>query len=312
MRGAEATATAARTAPVTLPAPSEPEIRAILWALAAAAGFGAGMVTTRLGLRRLSAAAGARISIPTAALMLWLLAPWRVTVPVPVPWEAVAIFAAVGLAFPAWVTLLTFEANRRLGATNTAMLSATAPVFAVLGGVLLLGEPLTGAVAGGTAAVVAGAALFGESGPGRSGGRARWALLLPLLASLIRAGAQVGTKAGLALLPQPFLAALIAYTVSAASALLWGRHAGPLAPGRMGAAPAAWFAVTGLCNGAAVVSLYTALGEGAVSRVAPVAAAAPLVTFALSAAVFPDERFTLRRLAAVTLVAGGVAWVAAA
>ena len=86
----------------------------------------------------MDALSGARVSIPTAALLFWLCAPfldwsgWQ--------WRAVGIYALVGFFFPAAVTLLTFEANRRMGPTVAGTIGSAAPLFAVLGAAAFLGE----------------------------------------------------------------------------------------------------------------------------------------------------------------------------
>ncbi|HET9405350.1 MAG TPA: DMT family transporter [Burkholderiales bacterium] len=107
-------------------------------ALLAAALYGTALVTTYFGLRHMEAMAGARVSIPSAALLFWLLAPFADIA----GWQdqALALFALVGLFYPAAVTLLTFVANRRLGPTVSGTIGSTTPLFAVLGAVLFLGE----------------------------------------------------------------------------------------------------------------------------------------------------------------------------
>ncbi len=282
--------------------------QAIAWALVSAVGFGLALVTTQLGLRYVPPSAGARISVPSTALLLWLLAPWRATWPSPVPWPALAIFAAVGVAFPAWVTLLTFEANRRLGPTLSGTLGAVTPLLTVLGGVLLLRESPTAAELAGTGGVVAGVMVLTGMG-GAPGAWPRWSLALPLAAAVIRAMAQVGTKAGLALLAQPFLAALVGYTVSTVMVLALSRWLGSVPRFTLRSRGVGWFVLSGLCNGGSVLALYTALQHGPVSVVAPVAAGYPVVTYAVSIVLFPEERLGLRRLLGVALVVAGVVLV---
>jgi drug/metabolite transporter (DMT)-like permease len=284
------------------------EALTILWALVSAVGFGLALVTTRLGLRDLPAAAGARLSVPTTALLLWILAPWLASWPSPAPWAALAIFATVGVAFPAWVTLLTFEANRRLGPTLTGTLGAVTPLFSVLGGVLLLRESPTAAELAGTGGVVLGVMVLTGSGA-VAGGWTRWSLALPVAAALIRALAQVGTKAGLALVPQPFLAALVGYTVSAAIVFAFARWLAPAQRVKWRPGGVGWFMLSGLGNGGSVLALYTALQHGPIAVVAPVAAGFPVVTYGASILLFPEERHGLRRLAGVALVVGGVVLV---
>jgi len=69
-------------------------------------------------------------------------------------------FAAVGLFFPALVTILTFHSNEQLGPTITGAVSGTAPLFALLGAGLLLGKKVPGQAAFACMAIVAGVAVL--------------------------------------------------------------------------------------------------------------------------------------------------------
>jgi EamA-like transporter family protein len=88
----------------------------IALALLASAFLGTAVVLANVGLRYLHPARCALVSIPTTTLAFWLLAPfmlrgdaWNAT--------AFAIFAAVGVVFPAVVTLLNFASIRFAGPT---------------------------------------------------------------------------------------------------------------------------------------------------------------------------------------------------
>jgi drug/metabolite transporter (DMT)-like permease len=284
------------------PAP-ESQLYAASLAMAAAALFGAALVTTHSGLRHLDAAAGARISIPTATALFWLVFPWVELS----GWHlaAAALFGLVGVFFPAAVTLLTFEANRRLGPTVTATVGSTAPLFAVLGAALFLAEPLGGHTLGATALIVMGLAALTRPAVPRAIERPRGGLWLAWMAALLRALAQVLSKAGLALWPSPYAAALVGYSVS--SAAVWTTALRSGHTGRFNRAGMAWFALTGTLNGAAVLCLYSALAHGPVSLVSPIAATYPLFTLVLSAALLRGERVTVALFAGVMLTVTGVA-----
>lgn len=273
-------------------------------ALLAAALYGTALVTTYYGLRHMEALAGARVSIPSATLLFWLLTPFVEFS----GWHpgALALFALVGLFYPAAVTLLTFVGNRRLGPTVAGTIGSTTPLFAVLGAALFLGEAPGGREFIATATIVLGTMALSRPAAGVPQDLQRSALWMPWSAALLRALAQVLSKAGLALWASPFAAALVGYTLS--TAIVW--TAGWLVSG--GKPPAftrrgvAWFVLTGVLNGAAVLAMYFALTTGPVRVVAPVVATYPLFTLVLSALFLRHEQLTGRLIAGVALTVAGV------
>jgi len=281
-------------------------------ALLASAFLGTAVVIANFGLRYLDPARGALVSIPSTTVMFGLLAlflfcgeGWNAT--------AFAIFAAVGLIFPALVTFLNFASNRLAGPTVAGTVSSTTPFFAVLGAILFLGEPLNPAAAAGTAAIVLGVVALTARGGNRPQTWAAWVILLPLAGAAIRGGAQAAVKGGLALWPDPFVAALVGYCVSsvtifAANRAFVPRSTTPLDWQR----GITWFMLVGLCNGAGVLAMYAALNRGQVSVVSPLVATYPLFTLALSALFLREERFGLRVLIGVALTVVGVVVLARA
>jgi DME family drug/metabolite transporter len=281
------------------------ELDPAILAVAAAITFGAAMVATKVGLRHMPAAAGAAISIPTATVFFWCVAPFVLDTG---NWDnrAAIIFAAVGLFFPALVTLFVFESNRRMGPTVASTVSSTAPLFAVTGAILFLHEKLSWPVAIGITGVVGGVMMLSWSGGDRLRDWPVWALLIPLGAALFRGLGQAVVKAGLNVWANPFAACLIGYTVSSllllCAAFLLGRKM-PLNY-RAGGMP--WFALAGLFNGLGVFVMYTALGRGAVAIVSPIVASYPVFTFVLSAVFLRDEILSARVVAGVTLTVASV------
>jgi drug/metabolite transporter (DMT)-like permease len=218
------------------------------------------------------------------------------------------VFACVGLLFPAAVTLITFEANRRLGPVVAGSLGNLAPVFAVLLAFLLLGEPLRVAQLLGLAVILAGiAALTAPAGNQITGWRS-WYLVLPLAAAALRGFIQPVIKLGLAVWPSPFAAALIGYVVSSVVVVVTlRRRSGRWRPA-VSRRAAAWFAGVGLCNGLAVLLMYAALARGPVSLVSPLVATYPLVTVIASALVLQaiDNQIRIAMGAALTVAGVGL------
>src|SRR5258708_34146667 len=108
----------------------KPCMAAILLAFASAAFLGAGVVLTQFGLRTIHPLSGAAISIPAFTLCFLLLSPILLHGDT-IVWRAVPIFAAVGLAFPAVLTLMAFASNRALGPAVTGAFGNLSPPFAV-------------------------------------------------------------------------------------------------------------------------------------------------------------------------------------
>jgi len=242
---------------------------AAVYALIAAVLFGAALVTTQFGLRHMDALAGAKISVPSAAVLLWVSLPLHGGLE---GWNAqgASIFLALGLFFPVAVTLLAYEANRRMGPTVAGAIGSTAPLFAVLGAVVFLGETLGWTQLTATLAIVAGSIVLVWRGAASTHASAphgeKFVTWVAWFAAALRALAQVIAKAGLLLWPNPYAAILLGYAVSAS--VIWiiaafSRRPASRVYTRRGII---WFVLTGLFNCAAVLALYTALGLGSSCR----------------------------------------------
>jgi drug/metabolite transporter (DMT)-like permease len=281
---------------------------AVLLAFASAALLGAGVVTAQLGLRDVEPLSGASISVPSFTLLFILLSP-LVLRDEPVAWRALPIFAAIGLVFPALLTLLTFASNRALGPVATSTLGNLAPMFAVAIAVLVLREPLRLLQFTGLVIAVIGAVIITVTRPRDFGHWRSWALLLPLGGAILRGVVPPIVKLGLEIWPSPLWACLIGYIVSSLVVLTVQRvRTGSFIatapwPGRF------WFAVTGISNGLSALTLFAAVRHGPITLVAPLVAIYPLVTMALSSIVLKHVRITPRIVAGTVLSVAGVALV---
>lgn len=276
-----------------------------LLALCASFLFGLALVLTQFGLNYLSPRSGAAVSIPTSAILFLLIAPFMLD------WSGwnprgAMIFALVGLLFPATVTLLTFEANRRMGPSVSGALSNLTPVFAVLVAALLLGEMPRPLQALGIAMVVVGVIILSAD---RRWLGTRWhygAILLPIGIAAIRGLTHPITKLGLTLWPDPFAATLIGYLMSSlvvTSVAPSGKNTPPKGDQNIGRL---WFACVGACNGLGVLAFYSALARGPVLLVSPLVATYPLVTLAFSAILLRTAHVAAALIIGVATTVAGV------
>jgi drug/metabolite transporter (DMT)-like permease len=278
---------------------------AIALAFNAAVFLGVALVLTQFGLRYIAPLPGAAISIPAFTLAFIVLSPLLLRGET-IMWSAVPIFAAVGLVFPALLTLLTFEGNRLLGPVITGALGNLSPIFAVGLAIILLGEPLRSLQLVGLVVIVAGVVVITVTRPQDVRDWRTWALLLPLGAAALRGLIQPTIKLGLEIWPSPIAAGLTGYIVSALVVLVFAR----MKNGRFIAdAPLRgklWFAAVGMSNGIGVLSMYAALGNGPVALVAPLVATYPLMTVGLGALVLGKIEGAARLAAGTALTVVGV------
>jgi drug/metabolite transporter (DMT)-like permease len=276
----------------------------IALAFGAAFLFGLALVLTQFGLRDVPALAGAAISIPSSTLLFACVTPIALR-DATIVWEAVPIFAAVGLMFPGTVTLLTFAANHALGPVMTGALGNLAPLFAVALAVAFLGEPLHPLQLAGLIVTVAGIVLLTAPRHDDVRRRLSWYLLLPLAAAALRGITQATIKLGLEIWPSPLAAAMVGYMVSTVVVLT----AVKLRTGRFVADARGhlWFVAVGWCNGIAALLMYAALATGPVTLVSPLVATYPLVTVGLSLLALRKIAVSPRLALAVALTVAGVA-----
>lgn len=278
---------------------------AALLAVAAAFCFAIALILTQYGLRTMPSWRSPLYSIGGSAAAAWLLAAIYVD-PAGARLDAALVFAGVGIVFPVTASILSVRSNERLGPAVTGAVGNVAPLFAVLGAVLFLGERLTAGQVGGLVLVVTGIALLALRGG--AGGRRwpLWVLLLPLSAALVRGAVQPVIKSGLARWHEPMAAAAIGYTMSTLVILaLVGRRAwreGPADPSGVW-----WFTAVGMFNGGATFLLYAALGLGSIGLVAPLVALFPLIALVLSLLFLGDERLPPVGLAGIVISVSGVA-----
>ena len=284
----------------------ETNLVSILYATMTAAFFGGQVVLTMRSLDYVDPQTSSMISMGTCVVVFWLLAPFLLRIEYfrnPGMW----IFFANGLIHPLFSMYLAFEATKRMGATVSATIAATAPLFASAGAMLALGEHLTVALLTGTLGTVVGVMVLSWKRQGPT----TWALsalLLPIGAAAIRGANHMVGKLGLEILPSPYFASLVSFTVSFTGAILIYRYRVGRLPLKLPRQGLKWSGLSGLSIAMGVLCMYTALHTGLVIVASPIISAYPLFTFFISL-LFRQEVLSLRVLVGVILVVGGVTWI---
>lgn len=261
-------------------------------------------------LETCDARAGTLISIGTAAIVYWLLAPFFL-----VGWywvtTAALMFAIVGIIRPVLSTTLAINSIKVMGPTLTSSLTATTPIFGAVFAILILRESLTLPIAIGTLAVVAGAVVAAWNPKGLKRTWPLWAIALPLGAALIRATGHIVTKYGLIEVPSPSFAVLVGNTVSLGTALAaYGWERRPIAVGGSAYTGQLWFVASGVVIALSVQFLNNALAIGDVVAVLPIVSATPVFTLLMGFFWFGREVITWRTIATMALIVPGVILVA--
>lgn len=284
----------------------ETNLISILYATMTAAFFGGQVVLTMRSLSYVDPQTSSMISMGTCVLIFWLLAPFGLRAEYfrnPGMW----IFFANGLIHPLFSMYLAFEATKRMGATVSATIAATAPLFASVGALLLLGEHLTIALLAGTLGTVLGVMVLSW----KRRGPTSWALsalLFPVGAAAIRGTNHMVGKFGLEILPSPYFASLVSFTVSFMGAILIYRYRLGTLPLELPRQGLKWSGLSGLSIAMGVLCMYSALHTGLVIVVSPIISSYPLFTFFISL-LSRQEVLSMRLLVGVILVVGGVTWI---
>ena len=281
----------------------------IAFALAASLLFALGSQFQNIGLERIEPRRGAEISIFATVIFYWLLAPVMLEA---AHWSqsAVWIFVVVGLFRPSVAANLAVAAIRYLGPTLSSSMASVSPLFAAAFGVFLLGEDLTWPTVLGTAGIIAAVVMMARRDAKITMGWPLWALFLPIGAALVRSIGHVLTKIGMADIPDPYFAGLVAFSVSSL-VVIAARRLRPSArrvPWRSRAPY--WFVAGGVLIGIAVLCLNTALLAAPLIAVVPIVAASPIFTMLLSVLIFRREKLSRRIVLAVFMVVASVIFIA--
>lgn len=278
-----------------------------LFALSAGVAFAGAGVFLRRALPWVAPYTAAFLSVHFTAIFVWIVT--LATVPVGrFAATEVFYFLAAGLAAPGFARLVYYTGIARVGVARATALLSVAPIFAVALAMLTLGERPSVAALLGVMAVVGGGTLLSH----RSRDDRTWRrrdLVLPVLGALGFAVRDIVSRRGLAVYPEPMIAA--AGATFASVGLMWVLALLRVIPVTRPPARAMLFlALSGLCECFAYLTMWRALATAPVSLVSPLVHAQPLFTIALTAVFLRDvERLTWRVIVASLLIVAGVTCV---
>lgn len=132
----------------------------ITLSLLAAVGFGTSSLMARVGLQRISSAAGTLISLVSSiviAIAASLIFQFHYVVTLSL--TAVLWFALVGLFNFGLGRYLNFEGLKHIGAARATVLFSTSPLFAMTIAVLFIGERLNALIVIGCLLIIGGVSL---------------------------------------------------------------------------------------------------------------------------------------------------------
>jgi uncharacterized membrane protein len=216
------------------------------------------------------------------------------------------IFVIIGIFVPGVSRFFIFKGMERLGASISACLTNSTPLFAIVLAVFFLGERPTITNLLGALSIVAGIVSLSWRGASKT-----WRtrdLLFPLMAAFLFAGRDNLVRVGVLQIGSPIMGAAIASVVSLATmALLYGAFAENKPLGALGLRGLALFGVSGFMNFLSYVFIYTALSMERVSLISPLANASSLFVLPLSIIFLKDvEKLTARKIGATGMVILGV------
>ena len=277
-----------------------------LLSLASAIGFGVAGVLLRRGLQRANPLSAAVVSITVTTGFVWCLTLASGSITRLFTWR-IWPFLLAGLVAPGLARLMFFVGIDRIGVARAFSLMATAPLFAVLIAMAVLGERPTPLLLAGAVAIVGGSMLLAR----RSQHELPWRrrdMIFPALGALGFALRDNLSRWGLRDYDDSLAAAAAATVTSLA--FMWGCAAAARTRLRLPGASLGFFALSGLCEGSAYLLMWRALSIGEVSVVSPLVNAHSIVAIALAAIFLRDlERVTWRIVLASALIVAGVALV---
>lgn len=274
-------------------------------AIISAMGWAGDAVLVRIGARSSNVVAAAFMSYSFAAFWLWIYV-W-VYVPLDLLWSPATIYFFLSGCFqPLLARILYYMGLTRIGVSRAGPVRGSEPLVSVALAVVFLHEQPNAFVYGGTVLIIASVWLI----LWRRSGEARWNVidvLFPLGAAVCGAVSQNLRRAGLLLLPDPFIGAAIGSSTSLVIFAVFLFMTGRFHLARPQRESVPFFASAAVLSAGAQMLNFTALNMGEVSAMVPLFNTTPLFAVLFSAAFLRDvEQVTPRIILGALLMFAGV------
>jgi drug/metabolite transporter (DMT)-like permease len=276
----------------------------ILWALAAALSFSIGQALVSRGLSHSNATTAAWFTSGVSGLILWLIS---LSQPFPSLTTRIVLgISAAALFSPFLARVSLYMAFSRLGLSRPTVIVGTAPLWAAVLAILLLGEPFTLQIGFGTLATTLGVIFLAyEKLP-----RTDWKkihLTFAFFAAFCFGARDAVARFGVAGFSSPLVAAALAPSVACVLLSLLFFSGAQSFRYRLEKKALPHLCAAGLFYVTAYYSLFTALSGGYVVILAPAIHSAPLFTLVLSYIFWrKEERMGPRVVIGALLVVAGV------
>jgi drug/metabolite transporter (DMT)-like permease len=269
-----------------------------VYALLAAFSFGLNAVLVRKGMKESTPVTA---TLMVAGVQVSILSLMLLFDPPEFNMTAVLYFVVAGVLAAILGRTLNYLSIDKLGVPISTSLTGTNPIFALILAVIFLGETVSAATLLGSLLVVFGIALM--SGSGAEGKLSARDLVVPLASAFFYAGGSVLRKAGLNILPESVLGAVVGALTSLVAYPVLLRLMGRTGEFKLTKKAIPWLVGGGITTSVAWIGMFTSMQMGSVSVTSAIIGANPLFGLILSALLLRDtEKITLRVAAGSVLI----------
>ena len=271
-----------------------------IYGLIAALSFGLNAVLVRKALRHTTPATA---TISVAAVQTLILSTLLVFDRPTFNLEAVGYFIAAGFLAAIMGRTFNYMSIEKLGVPVSTSLVGTNPLWAMILGVVFLGEAVTLSTISGSILVVIGVALI--SGWGKKSNLNLKDIVTPLASAFFYAASSAVRKMGLNILPEPVLGAVVGAMTGLIAYPILIRLMGKTNEFKFTRESAPFLIAGGITTSVAWISMFMAPQQGTVSVVSAIIGANPLFGLVLSVVLLKDsERITTQMIiGCLTIVA---------